>query len=58
MAIATCRQQHNVAANKSVRTMERGEGCNVGNDLDSEYGVGNDLDRGRVDVDVDKNARP
>ena len=39
--------------------MERGEGCDVGNDLDSKHGVGNDLDRGRVDVvvDVDKNAR-
>ena len=43
-AIATRRQQHTFATNKSVRTMERGEACDVGNDLDSGHSVDNDLD--------------
>ena len=33
--------------------MEREAGCDVGKDLDSGHGVGNGLDRGRVDVVVD-----
>ena len=39
--------------NMDAHTMGRGEGCGVGNDLDSGCGVTDGVDRERVDIVVD-----